>query len=181
MARCGAGGAASTQVLSRRGPLRLCVTTSLQVLSLLKHDNIVGYIDYFVTEEQLSIVLEYCAGGDLSQRIKAAKEAKTPFDEQTILFWFAQIANALAFVHSRKILHRDLKTQNIFLTDKGVIKLGDFGIARVRACPDWLQVLRSRGCPFLMLVSPRPGPPTFHVPPPPTRFMHTPIYGHCRC
>jgi NIMA (never in mitosis gene a)-related kinase len=110
------------------------VLVALQVLSLLRHDNIVGYIDYFVSEDQLSIVLEYCAGGDLSQRIKAAKEAGTPFDEHTILFWFAQIANALAFVHSRKILHRDLKTQNIFLTDKGVIKLGDFGIARVGGC-----------------------------------------------
>ncbi len=48
-----------------------------------------------------------------------------------ILNWFVQICLGLKHVHDRKILHRDIKTQNIFLTKSGVIKLGDFGIARV--------------------------------------------------
>ena len=48
-----------------------------------------------------------------------------------ILSWFVQICLGLKHVHDRKILHRDLKTQNIFLTKSGVVKLGDFGIARV--------------------------------------------------
>jgi NIMA (never in mitosis gene a)-related kinase len=48
-----------------------------------------------------------------------------------VLNWFTQICLALKHVHDRKILHRDLKSQNIFLTKKGMIKLGDFGIARV--------------------------------------------------
>lgn len=51
--------------------------------------------------------------------------------ESQILDWFVQICLALKYVHDRKILHRDLKTQNIFLTSKGEIKIGDFGIARV--------------------------------------------------
>lgn len=49
---------------------------------------------------------------------------------QKILDWFVQICLALKHLHDRKILHRDLKTQNIFLTASDRIKLGDFGIAR---------------------------------------------------
>ena len=45
--------------------------------------------------------------------------------------WFVQICLGLKHVHDRKILHRDIKTQNIFITKSGVVKLGDFGIARV--------------------------------------------------
>ena len=48
--------------------------------------------------------------------------------ESQVLDWFVQICLALKYVHDRKILHRDLKTQNIFLTSKGEIKIGDFGI-----------------------------------------------------
>lgn len=48
--------------------------------------------------------------------------------ENQILDWFVQTCLALKYVHDRKILHRDLKTQNIFLTAKGDIKIGDFGI-----------------------------------------------------
>lgn len=47
-----------------------------------------------------------------------------------VLGWFAQMLLALQHVHSQDVLHRDLKTQNIFLTKEGYIKLGDFGIAR---------------------------------------------------
>ena len=46
--------------------------------------------------------------------------------------WFVQITLALKHIHDRKILHRDLKTQNVFLTLGRVVKLGDFGIAKVR-------------------------------------------------
>lgn len=53
------------------------------------------------------------------------------FTESQILDWFTQICLAMKHVHDRKILHRDLKNQNIFLTKDNTIKLGDFGIARV--------------------------------------------------
>jgi NIMA (never in mitosis gene a)-related kinase len=47
------------------------------------------------------------------------------------LNWFLQIALSLNYIHERKILHRDIKTQNIFLTSNGTVKIGDFGISRV--------------------------------------------------
>ena len=53
------------------------------------------------------------------------------YSEDQILDWFVQMALAIKHIHDRKILHRDLKTQNIFMTQSGSIKIGDFGIARV--------------------------------------------------
>jgi len=50
-----------------------------------------------------------------------------------VLEWFTQICLGLKHIHDRKILHRDLKGQNIFMTSKGIIKIGDFGIAKVLA------------------------------------------------
>ena len=68
-------------------------------------------------------------GGDLGQKIKEARGRYFP--EKQILDWFTQTCLALKHVHDRKILHRDIKAQNIFLTKTGIIKMGDFGIARV--------------------------------------------------
>jgi NIMA (never in mitosis gene a)-related kinase len=51
--------------------------------------------------------------------------------EEYILNWFTQVCLAIKHCHDRKIIHRDLKASNIFLTKKGICKLGDFGIARV--------------------------------------------------
>jgi len=48
-----------------------------------------------------------------------------------VLEWFTQICLGLKHIHDRKILHRDLKGQNIFLTKQGIVKIGDFGIAKV--------------------------------------------------
>lgn len=52
------------------------------------------------------------------------------FSEHQILDWFTQTCLAIKHIHDRKILHRDLKSQNIFLTQNGLVKLGDFGIAK---------------------------------------------------
>jgi len=73
--------------------------------------------------------MDFADGGDLHQAIKSRNGDRIP--EPQVLDWFTQTTCALHHVHQRKILHRDLKTQNIFLTKQGMIKLGDFGIARV--------------------------------------------------
>ncbi|XP_042556462.1 serine/threonine-protein kinase Nek1 isoform X2 [Dipodomys spectabilis] len=99
------------------------------VLANMKHPNIVQYRESFEENGSLYIVMDYCEGGDLFKRINAQKGLF--FQEDQILDWFVQICLALKHVHDRKILHRDIKSQNIFLTKDGTIQLGDFGIARV--------------------------------------------------
>ncbi|KAL0213055.1 hypothetical protein RCL1_006681 [Eukaryota sp. TZLM3-RCL] len=71
----------------------------------------------------------YCSNGDLYKYLKSRRSNYLP--EEQILDWFIQLCLALQYCHSKHILHRDIKTQNVFLTDNNVAKLGDFGIAKV--------------------------------------------------
>ena len=102
----------------------------VEVLRTLDHPGIVRYREHFLHGESLCVVMTYCEGGDLAAIIKRRAKKEDHFTEAEVLDWFVQLVMALHHVHSKKILHRDLKTQNIFIT-KNLVKLGDFGIAKV--------------------------------------------------
>ncbi len=102
------------------------------VLSTLRdHQFVVKCFESFMQDNTLFIVMEYCDGGDLAQRIQETKQAGSMLEEKQILTWFVQMALALQYIHGLNILHRDLKSQNIFLTGSGEAKIGDFGISKV--------------------------------------------------
>ncbi|XP_058534988.1 serine/threonine-protein kinase Nek4 isoform X3 [Ochotona princeps] len=107
-----------------------------QLLSQLKHPNIVTYKESWEGGDGLLyIVMGFCEGGDLYRKLKERKGQLLP--ESQVVEWFVQIAMALQvyfsaqYLHEKRILHRDLKTQNVFLTRTNIIKVGDLGIARV--------------------------------------------------
>ena len=103
-----------------------------KILEVLNHPNIIRFKEVYKTKKgQLCIVMDYADGGDLQKQIKDQKAAGGYLDESVILNWFTQICLAMKHCHDRKILHRDLKAGNIFLTKNGIVKLGDFGIAKV--------------------------------------------------
>lgn len=104
------------------------VMKEAMILSGLDHPYIVKFLTLFKTQSYLNILMEYADGGDLNKTIRDAKG--TFFHENQILNWFTQICLAIKHIHDRKIIHRDLKCQNIFMTKEGIIKLGDFGIAK---------------------------------------------------
>lgn len=103
------------------------------LLAKMKHPNIVAFKEAFEAEGHLYIVMEYCDGGDLMQKIKQQKGKLLP--EDTILNWFIQICLGVNHIHKKRVLHRDIKSKNVFLTQSGKVKLGDFGSARLLSSP----------------------------------------------
>lgn len=101
-----------------------------KIMSAFDHPNIIKFIDiYTTTNGKLNIVMNYADGGDLSGKVRAQRGKL--FTENEILDLFVQVLLAIKHVHDRKVLHRDIKAQNIFLMKSGLIKLGDFGISKV--------------------------------------------------
>ncbi|XP_064908880.1 serine/threonine-protein kinase Nek3 isoform X5 [Columba livia] len=109
------------------------------LLAKMKHPNIVAYKDSFEADGHLYIVMEYCDDGDLMQKIKHQRGKLFP--EDTILHWFVQMCLAVKHIHDKRVLHRDIKSKNVFLTQNGKVKLGDFGSAHLLAHDIW-----SLGC-----------------------------------
>ncbi|XP_037842584.2 serine/threonine-protein kinase Nek3 isoform X4 [Chlorocebus sabaeus] len=99
------------------------------LLAKMKHPNIVAFKESFEAEGHFYIVMEYCDGGDLMQKIKQQKGKLFP--EDMILNWFTQMCLGVNHIHKKRVLHRDIKSKNIFLTQNGKVKLGDFGSARL--------------------------------------------------
>eukprot|EP01137_Pigoraptor_chileana_P004636 Opistho-2@46545 len=102
-----------------------------KLLYQLSHPNIVRYRDSFLDGDCFCIITEFCRGGDLHQRIQDTKKAGELMHEDDAMDWFTQLTMAIHYMHERRILHRDLKSSNVFLTHDNIVKLGDLGIAKV--------------------------------------------------
>lgn len=78
----------------------------------------------------VQIVMEFADGGDMYDMIQRHKASRRPFSEAQIRTWFVQMCLALGYVHEQGMVHRDVKTANLFLNKDGTLKIGDFGIAK---------------------------------------------------
>eukprot|EP00920_Eleutheroschizon_duboscqi_P039843 GHVT01095556.1.p1 GENE.GHVT01095556.1~~GHVT01095556.1.p1 ORF type:complete len:355 (+),score=35.85 GHVT01095556.1:1386-2450(+) len=98
---------------------------------------IVSYRDAFLEElegsNNLCIVMDYCDGGDLAQAIVRAASTSKWLPEVVLRKWLFQMCIGLKEMHSRKIIHRDMKPSNVFIDAHGDLHIGDFGLSKVLA------------------------------------------------
>ena len=105
----------------------------IRILASVKNKNVISYKEAFFDEKDssLGIVMEYADKGDLFQLITERKKTKNYFTEQEVWKIFIQLLNGLKALHDFKILHRDIKSANVFLFKGGICKLGDLNVSKV--------------------------------------------------
>ncbi|RNF26204.1 putative protein kinase [Trypanosoma conorhini] len=100
------------------------------VMSRLHHPYIVAQRDAFLFKDSLCIVMDYYDDGDLAALITRQREKDEYLPMEQTLAWFAEVNLAMHYLHDKGIVHRDLKTHNLFLnSDSGEVAVGDFGVA----------------------------------------------------
>ncbi|XP_017274200.1 serine/threonine-protein kinase Nek9 [Kryptolebias marmoratus] len=104
------------------------VMNEISILSMLEHNNIIAYFNHFMDKNTLLIELEYCNGGNLYDKI--VQQRGKLFPQEIVIWYLYQITSAVAHIHKAGVIHRDIKTLNIFLTKTNLIKLGDYGLAK---------------------------------------------------
>ena len=106
----------------------------IRLLASISHPNVIGYKEAFWDEKNnsLNIIMEYADNGDLQTKISKKRKDQEYFDEKMIWLYSIQMIEGLKALHDKKIMHRDLKSANIFLTSsKNQCKLGDMNVSKV--------------------------------------------------
>ncbi|XP_015481743.1 serine/threonine-protein kinase PAK 3 isoform X2 [Parus major] len=99
------------------------VVNEIQIMKENRHPNIVNYIDSYLVDEDLWLVMEYVDGGTLTSVL-----VRVFIEERVIAAISRECLKALAFLHSKNVIHRDVKSDNILLGMDGSVKLTDFGL-----------------------------------------------------
>lgn len=101
--------------------------SEIKIHKSLKHPNIVNFVDCFEDDINVYILLEICPNQSLMELLKNRKRVTEP----EVRFFMVQVVGAIKYLHSRRVIHRDLKLGNIFFDPEMNLKIGDFGLASV--------------------------------------------------
>jgi len=135
------------QVLDLPAAKRSAAETEVALLASLQHPHVVRYQDSFHSDGALYIVMELCDGGDLQAMLARRVAAGLELSAAEVWCLFLQVVLGLEFIHRRHVLHRDLKSANLFLSSSAAmeggycVKLGDFGVARELGTASYARTL----------------------------------------
>ena len=101
----------------------------INILSNLNHPNLIKFYYSFANEEGIYIIMEFCEYGDLYSLLQSVKKKKVYVNEDIIWDVAIQTLLGLEYLHSKQIIHRDIKLLNLFMTKDKKIKIGDMGMS----------------------------------------------------
>lgn len=134
-------------ILTANAGIRQRFENEARFMASLNHINITRVIDYEERPDMLAIILEFLEGEDMNVRIKRQGAMTLPETRKA----FLQVLEAFEYAHSKSIVHRDVKPSNIFLEPSGVVKILDFGIAKLVGGTDEMTVTGAQiGTPVYM-------------------------------
>ena len=100
------------------------------LLVMLRHERLCNSYYAFQDPKRLYLVMDIALGGDMRYNLEHTPDKK-PFSESRVRWYVAQLCLALDYIHEKRVLHRDIKPDNILMDAKGWIKLSDFGISGI--------------------------------------------------
>jgi NIMA (never in mitosis gene a)-related kinase len=103
----------------------------IEVMCKMESPYIVGYYESFIDGQKINIVLEYCMMGDLNSMVEKQKILNKPLIENIIWKIFIHLCLGIQYLHSKNIVHRDLKSLNIFMLKENIAKIGDLGCVMI--------------------------------------------------
>lgn len=121
-----------------------------RILASVRHVRVVNFEAAFLARngKELCLVMELCERGDLAGRIKKCQRMRRRVDERTIWANMVEMAEGIAYLHSKNIYHRDIKPANVFLAADGTAKLGDLNVSKLTKGDDLMQT--KIGTPYYM-------------------------------
>ena len=102
----------------------------INFLQFLKSPTIIGLKNAVYKSDKVYMILEYAPYGTIGNRISEKRKNNETFETTEILDWMIELIIGLYVIHKKGLMHRDIKSDNLFICDKDLIKIGDFGLAR---------------------------------------------------
>lgn len=134
-------------ILTANNNIRQRFENEARFMASLQHANITRVIDYEERNDLLAIIIEFLEGEDLNVRIK--RDGALPLKE--VISIFTQVLDAFQYAHGKSIVHRDVKPSNIFIEPSGIVKILDFGIAKLVGSAEDMTVTGTQiGTPVYM-------------------------------